>query len=86
MSRPLRIEFPGAHYHATARGDRRKRIYIDAFDYRAWLDVLSFVCVRHLMKEREAGKIMISGVLYMHDAKRWTQPALLAAKPQATKR
>jgi putative transposase len=47
MARPLRIEFPGALYHVTARGDRRERIYADAFDCHAWLDVLSFVCARH---------------------------------------
>jgi putative transposase len=47
MARPLRIEFPGALYHVTSRGDRRKRIYADAFDCHAWLDVLSFVCARH---------------------------------------
>ena len=29
MSRPLRIEFPGAGYHVTARGDRREPIYRD---------------------------------------------------------
>ena len=27
MSRPLRIEFPGAVYHVTARGDRREAIF-----------------------------------------------------------
>ena len=27
MSRPLRIEFPGAVYHVTSRGDRREAIY-----------------------------------------------------------
>ena len=29
MSRPLRIEFPGALYHVTSRGDRREPIYRD---------------------------------------------------------
>lgn len=37
-------------------------------------------------KEREAVETMIAGVLHMHDAKRWTQPAPPAAKPQDTKR
>jgi hypothetical protein len=27
MSRPLRIEFPGAAFHLTSRGDRREPIY-----------------------------------------------------------
>lgn len=29
MARPLRIEFPGAVYHVTARGNRREPIYVD---------------------------------------------------------
>ncbi len=32
MARPLRIEFAGALYHATARGDRRESIFEDATD------------------------------------------------------
>ncbi len=27
MARPLRLEFAGALYHVTARGDRREDIY-----------------------------------------------------------
>lgn len=40
MTRPLRIEFPGAVYHVTSRGDRREPIYVDDEDRRALLDVL----------------------------------------------
>lgn len=32
MSRPLRIEFPGAVYHVTSRGDRREPIFEDDVD------------------------------------------------------
>ncbi|MBL8326721.1 MAG: transposase [Rubrivivax sp.] len=41
MSRPLRIEFPGAIYHVTSRGDRREPIYRDDADRRSHLDVLA---------------------------------------------
>lgn len=41
MSRPLRIEFPGAVYHVTSRGDRREAIYLGDADRRNWLDVLA---------------------------------------------
>jgi putative transposase len=41
MARPLRIEFPGAVYHVTSRGDRREPIFVDDVDRRALLDVLS---------------------------------------------
>ena len=41
MSRPLRIEFPGAVYHVTSRGDRREPIYRDDEDRNRQLDVLA---------------------------------------------
>lgn len=41
MSRPLRLEFPGAVYHVTSRGDRREPIFVDDEDRLALLDVLA---------------------------------------------
>jgi putative transposase len=41
MSRPLRIEFPGAVYHVTSRGDRREAIYLDDADRSAQLAVIA---------------------------------------------
>jgi hypothetical protein len=32
MARPLRLEFRGAVYHVTARGDGRERIFLDDED------------------------------------------------------
>lgn len=32
MARPLRIEYAGAVYHVTSRGDRREAIYLDDKD------------------------------------------------------
>ncbi|MDB5916066.1 MAG: Addiction module toxin RelE [Massilia sp.] len=50
MTRPLRIEFPGALYHVTARGDQSNAIYRDDTDRYIWLDVLGLVCARfHLV-------------------------------------
>ena len=46
MSRPLRIEFAGALYHVTSRGDGQKDIYLDDQDCRGYLNVLSDVCKR----------------------------------------
>jgi REP element-mobilizing transposase RayT len=40
MSRPLRIEFPGAIYHVTSRGDRREPIFDDDADRRVFLEVV----------------------------------------------
>lgn len=41
MARPLRIEFPGAVYHVTSRGDRQETIFNDDLDRAILLDVLS---------------------------------------------
>lgn len=46
MARPLRLEFSGALYHVTARGDRREPIYTDDEDRREWIAVLDEVCQR----------------------------------------
>lgn len=47
MSRPLRIEFPGAVYHVTGRGNARQRIYRDDDDREQFLSVLSHVVDRY---------------------------------------
>jgi len=41
MARPLRIEYAGALYHVTARGDRREDIVDDDEDRAAFLTVLT---------------------------------------------
>ena len=46
MTRPLRIEFAGALYHITSRGDRRETIYEDDADREAFLSVLAEVVER----------------------------------------
>ena len=40
MARPLRLEFAGALYHLTSRGDHREKIYLDDQDRRTFLDLL----------------------------------------------
>jgi REP element-mobilizing transposase RayT len=46
MARPLRIEFPGAFYHVTARGDRREAIYENDEDRKSFLKILQGVIER----------------------------------------
>jgi putative transposase len=41
MARPLRIEYDGAVYHVTSRGNDRKAIYKDDEDRTAFLDILA---------------------------------------------
>ena len=40
MPRPIRIEFSGALYHVTSRGDRRESIYEDDMDRERFLEIL----------------------------------------------
>ena len=46
MARPLRIEYDGALYHVTSRGNERKPIFKDDTDRELFLDVLSHVTDR----------------------------------------
>ena len=46
MARPLRIEFAGALYHVTSRGNGREPIYLQDRDRKVWLQVLGQVCGR----------------------------------------
>ena len=47
MARPLRIEFPGALYHVTSRGNAQGNIYSDDKDRSAYLLLLNKVCQRY---------------------------------------
>lgn len=46
MARPLRLEFAGALYHVTSRGDRQEDIFLCDDDRQDWLEVLGTVCDR----------------------------------------
>lgn len=46
MARPLRIEFDGALYHVTSRGDRQESIYEDDRDREIFFEVLAEVVGR----------------------------------------
>ena len=73
MTRHLRLEFPGAVYHLTARGDRRADIFLDDTDRWIFLDLLAkevrqqrwrlyAYCLMsnhyHLLIETPAGKLV----------------------------
>lgn len=46
MTRPLRLEFAGALYHVTSRGNRREEIFLGDDDRESFLDLLGQVCSR----------------------------------------
>ena len=95
IARPLRIEFPGALYHVTSRGNGRADIYLDKNDRRTFLDVLGEVCSRmqgvcyayclmtnhsHLVVETPAGNLS-QGM--RHTAMRSFRPVASAPSPYA---
>ena len=40
MARPLRIEYEGAFYHITSRGNERKSVFFDKTDYERFKSYL----------------------------------------------
>ena len=47
MARPLRLDYPGALWHVTARGNERKPIFRDSEDCAAFVDVLGRTVARY---------------------------------------
>ena len=46
MARPIRVEFEGAAYHVTSRGNEQKEIFHDDIDRRRFLETLGQCCQR----------------------------------------
>lgn len=44
MARPIRLEFAGALYHVTSRGDRREDIYEGDSDHQTFISLLDDIC------------------------------------------
>ena len=47
MAQPIRLDFAGALYHVTSRGDRREDIFETNVDRQSFLQVLADVCERY---------------------------------------
>lgn len=47
MARPLRIEYPGAVYHVTNRGNDKKAVFKDDEDRATFLKILAFINKRY---------------------------------------
>jgi len=47
MARPLRLEYPGAVYHFSSRGNARDAIFLDDTDRTRFLDPLGNTVGRH---------------------------------------
>ena len=64
MARPLRIEYPGAVYHVTSRGNARKNIFKNDADRNDFLATLGRVVERFGCEEergqRREGSSLVS--------------------------
>ena len=47
MARPLRLEFPGAIYHLTGRGNARQKVFFTDADRELFLNTLAGVVSRY---------------------------------------
>ena len=47
MVRPLCIQYPGAVYHVTSRGNDRKEVFRDDRDRETFLNVIAHVIKRY---------------------------------------
>lgn len=47
MTRPLRLQFAGAVYHLTSRGNARQRVFLEDEDRELFLNTLSQVVSRY---------------------------------------
>jgi putative transposase len=47
MGRPLRIEYPGAFYHVTSRGNEKKDVYKSLKDREKFLSYLESATERY---------------------------------------
>lgn len=47
MSRPLRVEYPGALYHVIARGNAKQNLFLEDRDRRKFLAWLKDACTTH---------------------------------------
>ena len=49
MARPLRLEFPGALYHITSRGNAKQEIFLNDDDRTSFLNLLGREATFHFL-------------------------------------
>jgi len=75
MAQPVRIEYPGAYYHVTSRGNERKTIFRDDQDREIFLKLLSRAVEQfHL---RRHGYVLMEGRGFRVRSLLWQRPLLL---------
>jgi hypothetical protein len=64
MARPLRIEYPGAVYHVTSRGNAQNKIFSDDQDRETFLTTLGSVVKRY--NYHCWGQVFTLDILFYH--------------------
>jgi len=52
MDRQLRLEYEGAFYHVTARGNERRKIYFSEYDYQKFREYLGTAQDKYVLSLR----------------------------------
>ena len=61
MARPLRVEYQGAIYHVTVRGNDRRNIFLDGRDRQRFLDRLADCVEAHEVRLYAAQAVAAAG-------------------------
>ena len=52
MARPLRIEYKGAVYHVTGRGNERRKTYFTPADYQKFIEYIKTARDRYVIDRK----------------------------------
>ena len=96
MARPLRIEYPGAFYHVTSRGNEQKDVFKSQRDREKFLEYLESSTERygavvhayclmsnhfHLVLETPQANLVAGMQWFLSTLHREVQPAASAVRP-----
>ncbi len=84
MARPLRVEYEGATYHVTARGNERKKIFNSGRDYDKFIGAAEGTFYSHPVKQKNSS--LKIEYLSLSAGFRRTSPAVVGDGESLTKR
>jgi hypothetical protein len=76
MARPLRIEYPGAYYHVTSRGNERKTIFRDEREQVKFLYTIGTLLIRWTNSNGTGHPSRLEKVIPLRPGPHETKPVL----------
>jgi hypothetical protein len=76
MARPLRIEYPGAYYHVTSRGNERKAIFRDEREQVKFLYTIGTMLIRWTNSNGTGHPSRLEKVIPLRPGPHETKPVL----------